>query len=140
MLGIPFALMASVGWGISAILVRLGLRNMSVVRGTLISLVTSLMFTAAVTLIIDAAAFSRLSPAIVAWFALAGIINFALGRQFNYQAINRIGAARASPVFSTSPLFAIALAIILLGETINVMVALGALSVLVGLWLVTTSR
>jgi len=139
-LGIPLALVAAMGWALAGVLARLGLRNMKVATGTSISLVSSFVFVGIFAILFDLDAFYDVGLAAVGWFALAGVTNFALGRQLNYHAISRIGASRASPIFATAPLFAIILAILFMGERINILIALGAVSVLAGLWLVTTSE
>lgn len=74
------------------------------------------------------------------WFGLLGIINYVMGRQFNYISIRRIGVTRASPLFSSSPLFAMILAVSFLGESVNPAIVVGTLTIVGGLYLVVTSQ
>jgi len=74
------------------------------------------------------------------WFGLIGIINYVMGRQFNYISIRRIGVTKASPLFSSAPLFAMILAVSFLGESVNLAIITGTLIIVGGLYLVVTSQ
>ena len=64
-------------------------------------------------------------------FAVVGVIQPALSMYFANEACNRAGAVVASTFSATSPLFAAALAVILLGERLTLVIATGtALTVL----------
>lgn len=139
MWGIVFAFMAALGWGTDAILARQGLRQVTPALGTLISLGATLPIVTLVALLVDRDGFTRLTPAAALWFAGLGIVNFPIGRQLNYQATSRIGAARASAIFASSPLISVLLAG-LLGERLTLPLVLGALTIVVGVLLVVTSR
>ena len=67
---------------------------------------------------------------------MIGIINFFLGRQLNYLAIRYIGVAKAIPIFSSAPFFAMILAVTLIGEKINVYMAVGTFFIIAGISLV----
>jgi drug/metabolite transporter (DMT)-like permease len=74
------------------------------------------------------------------WFALSGLLNFALGRFLNSVSIQQVGVARATPLFSTAPLFATILAIIFLGETITPWLLLGTATIVGGIILITSEQ
>jgi drug/metabolite transporter (DMT)-like permease len=59
------------------------------------------------------------------YLALSGIIHFAFGRTWAYKSIQLIGANRANIVTSLSPIVSIALAVIVLGETVNLLMLCG---------------
>jgi drug/metabolite transporter (DMT)-like permease len=59
------------------------------------------------------------------FFILSGIIHFAFGRTWAYKSVQLIGANRANIVTSLSPVASIALAVIVLGETVNALMMLG---------------
>ena len=139
MLGIGLALIASVAWGASAVCVRAGLQQVNASLGTLISLVASLLVALAVALIVAPNALLSVSLTALAWFAVIGILQFPMGRFFNYQAVSRIGIARSIPLISTAPVFAVIFAILFTGETMTPFLALGAISIVVGIYLIVTS-
>jgi drug/metabolite transporter (DMT)-like permease len=74
------------------------------------------------------------------WFALGGLFAFALGRFLNAVSIQKAGVARATPLFSTAPLFATILAIIFLGETITLWLLLGTVTIVTGIILITSEQ
>ena len=82
----------------------------------------------------------HISPAALLWFSLVGVVTYVLGRQFNYGAIRRIGAVRASTLFATAPFFALILAVSFLGEGVNLAIIMGTLTIVVGLYLVVTGQ
>ena len=141
MTGILLALAAACCWAWSAILARLGLSTgIKASTATFISIVASFLLVAVVALCSDFDDIIRLTPIALLWFGLIGIINYVLGRQFNYASINRIGVVRASPLFSSAPLFAMILAIIFLGESINPAIVIGTVTIVAGIYLVVTSQ
>ncbi len=74
------------------------------------------------------------------WFLLSGVINFPLGRLFNYLGVSMAGVSRSAPIVGSSPLFATIAADSLLGETINATIALGTAGILAGLALILSQR
>jgi len=141
MLGVLLAITAACCWSITAILVRLGLQSgIRTSTGTLISMFSSLLLLGTLALVLNYDDVVKLVPLTLLWFGLIGIVNYVMGRQFNYQAISRIGVTKASPLFSSAPLFAMILALIFLGETVNPAVLVGTLTIVSGLYLVVTSQ
>lgn len=141
MLGVILAITAACCWSISAILVRLGLQSgIRTSTGTLISLISSLLLLVSLALVINFDDVLNLSWITLLWFGLIGIITYVMGRQFNYNSIQRIGVTRASALFSSAPLFATVLAVSFLGESINPAVIIGTLTIVGGLYLVVTSQ
>lgn len=140
MLGIVLAITAAFCWAISAILARLGLQGIKPATGTLISMFSSLLLVGLLALTINFDDVVHLSPTALLWFGLIGIINYLLGRQFNYRAIKHIGVVRATPLFSAAPLFAMVLAVSFIGESVNLPIVVGTLVIVGGLYLVVTSQ
>lgn len=140
MLGIVLAITAAFCWGTAAIFTRLGLQNIKVSTGTFISTLSSLLLIGLLALALNFDDVVHLSPAALLWFALIGIVNFVLGRQFNYAAIRYIGVTKASPLFAAAPLFAMFLALTFLGESVNVAIVIGTSVIMLGLYLVVTSE
>ena len=141
MLGVALAITAALCWSISAILARLGLQSgIRASTGTLISMISSLLLLGVLALTINFDDVVNLLPPAILWFGLIGIINFVMGRQFNYLAIRRIGVTKATPLFASAPLFAMILAVIFLGESVNPAIIIGTLTITGGLYLVVTSQ
>ena len=131
------ALTSSVAWGSEAILVRRGARYASVALAALMGFVLSTVaLWTAIWLIFP---LSLLYTRGTWYFIISGLIQPAIVRFMHYTGIVRLGASRAGPVRSVTPLFAIALAFTFLGERPEVGVYLGSLLSVVGVWL-TSSR
>ena len=140
MLGIFLAIAAGCGWGASSVLVRLGLLHIEPSLGTFLSLFSSFVVAGSLALILNFDAFTSLHPKTVLWFGLIGLLNYGIGRQFNYFSIRYIGVARATSIFSSAPLFAVSIAVLFTGETINFYTGIGTLCIVGGLYLVITGR
>lgn len=74
---------------------------------------------------------------VVAIFALAGILNYSVGRYFVWKSIALIGANRANVVASTQVVYAVAIAILLLGQSAGVLEGGGIVLVLVGIFMIS---
>lgn len=108
------ALFAAVGFGCAAVLMRRALGRTT----PLAAAIVSVTFTTAFVWILAAttAPIGRLFTWRVLPFALAGIIAPGLSRLVYFLGIQRVGVARATPLVSTSPVFAVILAVVVLGE------------------------
>ena len=140
MLGSVLAITAAFCWGTGAVFARLGLQRIKPSAGTFISMVSSIILVGSLALIINFDAVASLSLTALLWFALIGVINYVIGRQFNYLGIGRIGVTKATPIFASAPLFAIILAVIFIGEKVNAPIVIGTLSIVGGLSLLVTSK
>lgn len=113
-MSITYALIASLNFAISHILIRRGLVQSNPLAGFAISILIS-----AVVLWSMVAA---TQPLAVFWthaiwyFAVGGLFASGLGRWLVYVSIDRLGVARSIPVVSTTPMFASILAVVIVGE------------------------
>lgn len=139
MLGVVSALVAALGWGTDAVLVRQGLRGLPAALGVFLSLCAGLAVAVVLLLIVDPGGPGRYPARALAWFAGVGLINFLIGRQCNFQATRRIGAARAASIFATSPLLSLVLAVAFTGERVSPPLLLGVALTFVGVVLVVRS-
>ncbi len=139
-MGIIFALLSSIGWGISAILAGKGLSNIKVLPGTALSLVSTFLTVALATVVLQWKELTSISWQGILLFAAIGIFSFALGRLFNYLGIERIGAARCTSLTASAPFFASVLAILFLGEKPNILIISGTILVIAGLYLTMSGR
>lgn len=138
--GVVLGLTAALGFGGSAVFARLGLQYMRSTTGTVISLLvgTAIMLTLALALHPDE--IFALSGVVLLWLLLSAIINFPMGRLLNYTSVRLAGVSRASPIVGSSPLFALALAVTIGGESVTIPTLLGTFSIIGGLFLVLSQR
>jgi len=128
--------MAALGFGLSAVFIKAAMSSVSVKTATVVSLISSTVVTMIFALIFHSKEILALSPMAFLWFILAGLITFLGGRLLNFQAINLVGASKASAVVSATPLFAAILAVTFLNETVNLMLAIGTMMIVTGIALV----
>ena len=128
--------MAALGFGLSAVFIKAAMSSVSVKTATVVSLISSTVVTMIFALIFHSKEILALSPMAFLWFILAGLITFLGGRLLNFQAINLVGASKASAVVSATPLFAAILAVTFLNETVNLMLGIGTMTIVTGIALV----
>jgi drug/metabolite transporter (DMT)-like permease len=124
--GIALALAAAAGFAGAALFARIGLKNMRATTGTLASMITG----AAVTL----------SIAGLLWILLYSFLAFPVGRLLNFTGVQLVGASRASTIIASSPLFTMALAVGLGGESVNAPIVVGTVAVIAGCGLIVGQR
>ena len=128
--------MAALGFGLSAVFIKAAMSSVSVKTATVVSLISSTVVTMIFALIFHSKEILALSPMAFLWFILAGLITFLGGRLLNFQAINLVGASKASAVVSATPLLAAILAVTFLNETVNLMLGIGTMMIVTGIDLV----
>ena len=128
--------MAALGFGLSAVFIKAAMSSVSVKTATVVSLISSTVVTMIFALIFHSKEILALSPMAFLWFILAGLITFLGGRLLNFQAINLVGASKASAVVSATPLFAAILDVTFLNETVNLMLGIGTMTIVTGIALV----
>ena len=138
--GVVLGLSAALGFGGSAVFARLGLQYMRSTTGTLASLLVGTVIMLTLAFALHSKEILALGGVVLLWLLVSAIINFSLGRLLNYTAVRLVGVSRASPVVGASPLFALALAITIGGESINLPTLLGPFSIIGGLLLVLSQR
>ena len=140
MLGVVLGLSAGVGFGASAVFARLGMQHIHATSGTLVSLIVGTILTTALAFGFYIEEILGLAGVAFLWFLLSGLINFPLGRLFNFLGVSMAGVSRSAPIVGSSPLFATILAVSVGGETINATIALGTACIIMGLALILTQR
>ena len=121
---------------ISAVLARLGIAYASFYIGTLVSLLAGVLFVGGIALVVDATALGRVSLTALGWFAFLGLVSFPMGRMFSLKAIQHIGVSRSAPIIGAMPLAAGLLALLIYGEKVTPLLALGGITVMVGVVLI----
>ena len=136
MTAILLALGAAFSWGCSAVLVRTGLKYISsTATGTLISLISGLVFTWVLVLALQRDQAMETSLEAILLFAAIGILNFPMGRFFNYMSMSRLGVGRSTPILASAPFFAMVVAVVFTGEEVALGTLAGAGLILAGLYL-----
>ena len=130
-----FALLSSLGFATSHILIRRGLAKSNPLAGFCISISIS-----AITLWILAVLYLPLSSFwthAIWYFIVGGVFASGLGRWLVYIAIDKLGVARSIPVASTSPMFASILAVFLVGERWTLLAFLGTVFIIGGVIIIS---
>ena len=121
---------SAVGFGVAGVFLRRGLQYAGPLSAALVSVTITTAF------IWCAAALTAPLGHVLTWrvwpFLVAGLVAPGLARLFFFMGIHRIGVARAFSIMATTPLFAVTLAIGVLGERPSPMILLGALAVVAG--------
>lgn len=113
-MAIFYALIASLGFATSHILIRRGLAQSNPLAGFAISIVISAVtLWSMVAFTVPLAAFRTHA---IWYFAIGGLFASGLGRWLVYVSIDRLGVARSIPVVSATPMFASILAVLIVGE------------------------
>ena len=133
MLAVSLALLASLGFGSSAIFARVGMQGVKPLSATLISLVVSGTLAVPIALIFAWPDIRTLPPIGFFWLLCLGAVTSLGGRAQSFMAINRLGASRSTVILGTSAVFAAIFAIAITGERPHYMVALGTAGVVLGL-------
>jgi drug/metabolite transporter (DMT)-like permease len=139
MIGVVFAFLAAICWAAGAILVRWGLIHVKPSVGVSIATVASLIFTGGLTLVLEVPRMGSFELNTLWFFFIVGLLVYVFGRQALYLSISYVGAARATPIFACTPLVAITVAVLLMGETMNLVMFLGATVIVAGILLVMQS-
>ena len=127
--GVLLVILAALFWGAGNVFARVGLQNIKVVSGTILSLAASLIVALIMVFVFEFEALVSVSLFAVGWFALIGLVHFVFGRVFLYQSMRYIGAARGTSISHSAPLFALILAITFLRETPTIPVVIGTISI-----------
>lgn len=138
--GEMLALTSAVLWGAIPVLIRKGLPHSNASVAVLLGLLASVPLLFLVFSFHPRPVTQAVAPQAALWFAAVGIMGPCLGRVFNYIGVERLGAARATPLVNTSPLFTTVLALIFLREQVTPKILLGVLSIVAGITVLTGQR
>ena len=133
MLGVIFALVSSFSFSVNSVLARRGLARAAASAGAFVTVMIGVpMFLVAALVTGQLFDAGQVPLTGYAQLSAAGIVHFGLGRYCNYRAISAIGATRTGPVQALTIPYAVLIAFLFLGETINPGMAAGIALVLVG--------
>jgi drug/metabolite transporter (DMT)-like permease len=141
MTGVLWAAAAGVGFGLFQSVNRAALRDLGVLESTFLQLLISAAILSAVSLVTeDVGDIAAAPPSAVVWFAVAGLIHFAVGWTLLNASQKRIGAARTSPLIATTPLFGAAVAALTLDERPEATSWIGIAVIVAGVYVVSAGR
>lgn len=130
---IGLAVLAAMAFAGALIVTNLGLRHASPYRGATISLTTSfVLLWAAAPALLDLSAWHL---GALGLFALVGLFYPAIVTLLTYESNRTLGPTMTGAVSSTAPLFAIAAAVLVLGEPLTVGVGVGGATIVAALFL-----
>jgi drug/metabolite transporter (DMT)-like permease len=139
MIGALWSIGGAIAFSLGHIALAKGIPPLGVVRATTVLLVSAAVATAIAALAIDGTAILTAAPlASIAWFAGAGVIHYG-GWGFMNASIQRVGPSRFSAISGVTPLFGAILAVALLHETVNPIMAVGIALIVVGTYLIAAS-
>jgi drug/metabolite transporter (DMT)-like permease len=124
LLGVGFALLATLALAVQSLTVRLGTRTHSV------SEVIGVMFAANLLVLLPTVALTTdgavtLTPRAAAAFAVAGLLGSLAARYAYFIGIVRLGASRAEPLKALFPVFAVGTAVLALDEALTPVLLVG---------------
>jgi uncharacterized membrane protein len=121
-------------YGLSTVLVRMGVKNSNPMTATLIAALMQVLVMSGMLLILPP---SQLVWTGIAFFAASGILASALGRLCNYMSIEKLGVPTSASIVGSNPVFSMLFAVFLLGEKITVSILIGTVLVVAGVVLMT---
>lgn len=123
------------GWATDSILVRFGLHKSNIFAAMLMSYAVSI--TCVWTYLIATTSLEFLTSPAMIYYLISGCMQPLFARALFYQGITRIGVARAGPLRGIEPLFAAAIAVLVLNEEPGLKVYAGTLLIVGSLWLIS---
>jgi len=127
------ALVTAITNAVSALFITKGMRGSNALSAAIVSTSVQAVILTAILIV----QFPSLNGRAVALFALSGVFALGVGRLLYFVAVGRIGLAVSSAVIGCNPLISALLAIVLLGERFVFAVFVGALLVVVGIFLLS---
>lgn len=133
LLGVIFSLLSAATFALNAVAARRAVLSGTVVQGLMVTVPLGVpLFCLLMVLAGETHMLGAFSSEAIFWFAAAGIVHFVIGRYGNYAASAAIGVNLASPILQCEVLITLALAIVILGEYLTPLRAIGIALVLIG--------
>lgn len=133
LLGVIFSLLSAATFALNAVAARRAVLSGTVLQGLMVTVPLGVpLFCLLMVLAGETHMLGQFSAEAIFWFAAAGIVHFVIGRYGNYAASAAIGVNLASPILQCEVLITLVLAIVLLGEYLTPLRAIGIALVLIG--------
>jgi drug/metabolite transporter (DMT)-like permease len=139
MIGAIWSIGGAIAFSLGHVALARGIPPLGVARATTALLVSAALATGIAALAIDGlSTLTSASIAAIAWFAGAGLIHYG-GWGFMSASIRLVGASRFSAISGVTPLFAAVLAVAILHESVNPIMAAGIALIVIGTYLIAKS-
>lgn len=141
MIGELAALGAAISWAIAPLLYKKALSNTSPVSANIVRCLTN-----GLVLVVLLFAWGKIGILFslptwaIALTVASGIIGLGVGDTLYMVALKSIGVSRAVPLASTYPLFSLVWAVFLLGQPLSPLALVGAVSILIGIWILSRQK
>jgi drug/metabolite transporter (DMT)-like permease len=122
-------------WAANTLIAKRMLANVSAIAQTTYASITGTAMLGILLMFAGGTALPDVSGRVWASLVFLGIFGTAVSLVLFYDGVRRIGAARASVFINLVPVFAIALGVLLLGETLEVSMIVGGALVILGIFL-----
>ena len=140
-MALALALLASFFFSSRDISVRKSLVKADLYSTLVITLLFAIPISGAIALLTgEIWQLATLDPIVIELFAIVGILQFVLARGLYYAGIGILGASRAIAVAKMDSALAVLLAVLFIGEGINLLIALSVIVVMAGVFLVSLSE
>lgn len=135
-IGIPLALLTALLWGLSTVLLKAGLTSLTPIQVNSVRLpfVTVILYT---TWALSGRKTDKLRKSSLLLIASSGLFSMGLGSLLYLIALAKIGPSKTSALISTSPVFSLIMALVILKEKISLRLALGVGLCVAGVWWVS---
>lgn len=135
-LAVAFSFLAALGFSCGYVFVRVGTQRVAAPTATSFGLLAGATLVVCLALTLRWPEVKALNPTALGWIALMGAMAYPIARVLISASVSMIGASRTAPVNSMQPIFALALAVVILGERPGLLVGVGTPMVVIGLVLV----
>ena len=135
-IGIMLALLTALLWGLSTVLLKAGLTNLTPIQVNSVRLpfVTVILYA---TWALGGKKTDKLRKSTLLLIAGTGLFSMGLGSLLYLIALAKIGPSKTSALISTSPVFSLIMALVFLKERISLRLALGVGLCVAGVWWVS---
>lgn len=138
MIGELAALGAAICWTVSAVLYKEALLKAKPISANIVRLsCTSVILLASLIVVGKLGVLTSMPVYAVVLACVSGIIGLGVGDTLYLMSLNLVGVARAVPITCTYPLFNLLWAIFLVKEPVTLSVVLGAIVIVLGIWLLS---
>ena len=131
--GIAYALLAGILWGIGPLLLKRALKYTNVSTATLLEQNVSVIVITALAIYYGEIGQIDLTSRAFWAFFLAGAVGASFGKVFYYKGIDKVGASKATSVKNSSPFLTAILAVLFLGESMSWFLVAGVTLIVLGI-------
>jgi drug/metabolite transporter (DMT)-like permease len=141
LLGEVAALGAAVCWAVAPILYRQALFKTNPLSANIVRCASNAAVMVVFLFMFGwAGVLARLPPIVIVVTVVSGLVGLGLGDTLYLYALRSVGVSRAVPLAATYPLFSLVWATALLGQPLAATAVVGAVVILVGIWLLSRER